>query len=593
MKTPKKPIKSKPVADFDTPGEAEFFADPREKTDEIFEAAAHLDRVFRRKTAEAIGPVDIPAFARSFYDGFIHLAWSPGTRIRKYLAFMELINDLHIAITTEGENIPRDRRFRHELWEEYPFKNYKNIFLTIEPFIQTYFSDIRGVQKQSKLLMEFMLKQMTAMLNPINFPISNPEVLEKTYQENGRNLIKGLAALLEDINTSGGISVKHSKEEYHKVGETLATTKGKVVFRNELIELIQFKPKTKKVKSVPILLVPAWINKYYVLDLSHRNSLAGYLLEQGYSVFIISWKNVDKSYANYGIIEYMEKGVVEAVNQIKTMLKTDQVHLTGYCMGAILCGITAAYLRGSGDDSIKSLSFFAAQLDFSDSGELKSFIDESQIAFLEDLMVEEGFLDKANMGTTFSLLKPRDLFWNYLIDTYFLAKEPFNFDFLYWNDDGTRMPRRLHIDILEKLYLEDELTEGKFRVKGKSLDLRDIDMDLYSVGTEKDHIAPWKSVYRIPHFVTSPIKFVLASSGHIAGIINPPEDEKGKYFTDGTLGKGADHWLATSRVNEGSWWPDWIEWLNERSGDEIPAFKCPVDEKYDLGNTPGKFVFEK
>jgi polyhydroxyalkanoate synthase len=590
----KKPIKRKPDAEFKSVEGLEYFSDAPEPIDELKESALHMDRLFRKKMAEIIGPVDIPAFARSFYDGLVHLAWSPGTRFNKYLDLMKLTWDLYYAFISEGDNVPKDRRFRHEMWNEHPFTDYKNFFLTIEPFIQNFFSDIKGVQKQSKLLMEFWLKQITAMTNPINFPITNPEVIEKTVQENGSNLIKGFATFLEDIKTEGGIKIRHSKDEYHKVGETLATTKGKVVYRNELIELIQYAPKTEKVSSTPILLVPAWINKYYIFDLSPHNSMAAYLVKQGFSVFVISWKNINsKDYEDYGIIEYTGKGIIESIETIKQMLSTDSVHLTGYCMGAILCTVAAAFLRGKGDKSIKTLSFFAAQIDFSDAGELKSFIDESQIAFLEDLMVDSGFLDKSNMGNTFSLLKPRDLFWNYLIDTYFLAKEPFNFDFLYWNDDGTRMPRKLHIDILKRLYLEDELTEGKFIMGGRSLDLRDIDMDLYSVGTEKDHIAPWKSVYRIPHFVTSPIKFVLSSSGHIAGVINPPDENKGKYFTDGILGKGADHWLATAKIHDGSWWPDWVKWLKKRSDENIPAPKCPVSKEYDICDAPGTYVFEK
>ena len=593
MTLPKKPIKRQPNAKTDITQKPEIYGEETLKPDEAYEAAAHLDRVFRKKMAEIMGPVDMPAFERSFYDGMIHLAWSPGTRIKKIYDLIKLITDLQLAIITEGENIPKDRRYRHEMWNEQPFLTYKNIFLTIEPFVQNYYSDVRGVQKQSRLLIEFMLKQITAMFNPINFPFTNPEVIEKTIEENGGNLIKGFGTFLKDINTKGRITIKHSKEEYHKVGETIAATKGKIVFRNELIELIHFEPKTKKVKSVPVFLLPAWINKYYVLDLSHKNSLAKYLVEQGFTVFTLSWKNIDASYSDYGIVEYMNKGVIEAINQIKSMTKSENMHMAGYCMGAILGAITAAYLRGKGDTSIKTLTFLATQLDFSDAGELKSFIDESQIAFLEDLMIETGYLDKANMGDTFSLLKPRDLFWNYLIDTYFLAKEPFNFDFLYWNDDGTRMPSKLHIEMLGRLYLEDELTEGKFRIDGKSLDMRDIDMDLYSVGTEKDHIAPWKSVYRIPHFVSSPIKFVLASSGHIVGIINPPDDNKGKFYTDGILGKGPENWLRTAKEHKGSWWPDWIEWLTKRSEGEITALNCPVKPELDLGDAPGTYVFEK
>lgn len=589
-----KPIKRMPDAEFKKTANLEYFSDTPEPMDELKKAALHMDRLFRKKMSNIIGPVDIPAFARSFYDGFVHLAWSPGTRFNKYLDFVKLTWELNQAFISEGENLPKDKRFSHKMWEERPFIHYKNFFLIIEPFIQEFFSEIKGVQGQSKLLMEFWLKQITAMINPMNFPFTNPEVIEKTMEENGINLLKGFVTFLEDIKTEGGIKIRHSKDQYHKVGETLATTKGKVVYKNEIIELIQYVPKTEKVSSTPILLVPAWINKYYIFDLSRNNSMVAYLVNQGFTVFVISWKNIStKDYSEYGMIEYTGKGVLEPIEIIKEMLSTDSVHLTGYCMGSILCTTAAAYLRGKKNSSIKTLSFFAGQIDFSDAGELKSFIDESQIAFLEDLMVDNGFLDKSNMATTFSLLKPRDLYWNYFIDTYFLAKEPFNFDFLYWNDDGTRMPKKLHIDILKKLYLEDQLTEGKFIMGGRSLDLRAIDMDLFSVGTERDHIAPWKSVYRIPHFVTSPIKFILTSGGHIAGIINPPENNKGKYFRNGILGKGPEHWLATAKIQEGSWWTEWVEWLKKRTGDDIPAPKCPVSKDYDLGDAPGTYVFEK
>ncbi|PID78147.1 MAG: poly-beta-hydroxybutyrate polymerase [Deltaproteobacteria bacterium] len=590
----RKPIKLKPDASFNSEKEVpEALYEERPK-DEMKEAAYRINRTFRKKVAEITGPVDIPAFARSFYDGMIHLAWSPGTLLQKYLDSMELFSNLGMACFKDEKTSMKDRRFRHELWDKYPFVIYKNIFLTIEPFIQQQYSQIRGVQGQSKLLIEFWLKQITAMINPMNFPFTNPAVMEKTYQEKGMNLVKGFATFLEDLRTSGTIRVRHSREEYQKVGETLAATRGKVVFRNELIELIQFEPETKKVKSTPVLLVPAWINKYYILDLRPVNSLARYLVEKGFTVFIISWKNINSiDYIDFGLIEYTRNGLIKAIEEIKLMLGVKDIHIAGYCMGAVLCTIAAAYLRGRKDESIKTMTFFAAQIGFADAGDLKSFIDESQIAFLEDLMIDNGYLEKTEMGNTFSLLKPRDLFWNFLIDTYFLGQEPVNFDFLYWNDDGTKMPKKLHLEILKRLYLDDELTEGKFRIGEKSLDLRDIDMDLFSVGTEKDHIAPWRSVYRIPHFISSPIKFVLASSGHVAGIINAPYDKKGHYFTDGILGKGPDYWLETAKMHKGSWWPEWIDWLEKRSGEEVIAPKCPVEKKYDLGDAPGTYVFEK
>lgn len=591
MKAQKKPIIRNPKPAPQNPSVPE--APESEKKDMILDAAHIIDRNFRNSMVRFTGPIDVPAFSRAYFDAMVHLAWSPGTRFRMMLESMNVLVDM--ACIQAGLAPPVvDRRFRDPQWNNWPFSLYKDLFLRHEAYLESRLQGIRGVSEHSNLLIQFLTHQITAMMNPLNFPTTNPEVIRTTMEKGGQNLVKGIQNLIDTLSTHGGeLVVRHSREDFHQVGKTLACTPGKVVYRNRLIELIQYAPVTDKVCGTPILLVPAWINKFYVLDLSPHNSMVRYLVEQGFTVFILSWKNVDGTYRHDGIDSYVKNGLLESIAEIRKITGSDGVHLAGYCMGAILCSIAAAYLRGQEDTSIKTLSCFAAQLDFSDAGDLRSFIDESQITFLKDLMEEKGYLAKSNMMQTYSLLRPRDLYWNYLIDEFFLGKEPFNLDFLFWNDDGTRMPMALHIDILERLYLEDQLTEGKFRMAdGRSIDLRNIDMDLYSVGTLKDHIAPWKSVYRIPHFVTSPIKFILASSGHIAGIINPP-GEKGHYHTDGILGQGAEHWLATAQMHEGTWWPDWTDWMRERSQPEPAKLPWPPEKERDLGAAPGSYVMEK
>lgn len=589
MKAQKKPVIRNPEPATLSPAiqEEELVEDP------ILRAAHLIDQNFRKRMVRFTGPIDIPAFSRAYFDAMAHLAWSPGTRFRMMLENVHLLSDL--AAIQRGTAKPSvDRRFRDARWDKKPFSLYRDLFLRIEKHMETRFQGIRGVSERSNRLIQFFTNQVTAMMNPMNFPLANPEVIQTTIEQGGGNIIKGIQNLIDTLAANGGeFVVRHSREDYHEVGKTLAYTPGKVVYRNRLIELIQYAPVTDKVGGTPILLVPAWINKYYILDMGPKNSLVRYLVEQGFTVFIISWKNVDSNYRDDGIDTYVKTGVVEAITEIREITGSDEVHLTGYCMGALLCSITAAYLRGQEDTSIKTFSCFASQLDFSDSGDLQSLIDESQVSFLKDLMEENGYLSKSSLAQTYSLLRPKDLYWNYLVDEFFLGKDPFNLDFLFWNDDGTRMPMTMHIDILDRLYLKDQLTEGKFRMSdGRSIDLRNIDMDLYSVGTLKDHIAPWKSVYRIPHFVTSPIKFVLASSGHIAGIITPPGD-KGHYHTDGILGHGPEHWKATAHMHEGTWWPDWVLWMKERSAPETKKLPWPPVKGKDLGDAPGTYVFEK
>lgn len=565
-------------------------------SDEYTQAVRELDRRFRLFFTSFFGPVDLQAYCMVLFDNMIHTIFSPGTLLHRQLEFGSLFFK-SLSILSSSWNLydqhNGDPRFDDESWNCWPFYIYRNLYKEGEKYLFNLGHGLRGVEPHAKELSEFTTKQLTDMLSPANFPHLNPVVIKKTIDRGGLNLLRGGVRLIENVlNNSGFLSIRHSRDEYFKLGISVAASRGQVVMKNRLAELIQFHPTTNKVSKIPILLVPAWINKFYILDLQPWNSMVKYLLDNGFSVFIISWKNVDSSHRDVDIIDYMHHGPIESIKTIKEITGAPSVNLAGYCLGGTLSAIAASYLGGRYDNSISSLTMFAGQLDFSDAGDLRSFIDESQVSFLEDLMEDHGYLDEKDMSRTFSLLNSRNLYWNYFISEFYLDEEPFNLDFLFWNDDATRVPQTAHVQLLRSFYQRDDLTEGKFMIEGKSLDLRDIDMDLYSVATQRDHIAPWKSVYRNPHFISSPIKFVLASSGHIAGIVNPPISEKGYYFTDGILGHGPDYWLKTATRVEGSWWDDWKGWLKERSAENVPAYPCPVSTNGTVP-APGTYVFEK
>jgi polyhydroxyalkanoate synthase len=597
MKEAKKPIKRKVVTDIPEPSAKDIKIEVKEEKNPIDLLAERLDRDFRKALAEVTGPVDFPSFIRAFTDYFIHIAFSPGTALRLNNDYTTFIGNLTKSVVSPTpSSVLEDRRFKNEMWGVWPFSTIRDAYISYEDFTSKAANNIRGMDSHNVNLLHFALQQITETLNPLNIPATNPNVIQRTIEKGGLNLIEGFGKLVQNlIENNGKLDVRHSTHTAFTVGKNLAVTKGKVVFRNELIELIQYDPKTKDQYKTPMLIIPAIINKYYVMDLREENSMVKYLLDNNHQVFMISWKTADSTMRDFGFKEYLDKGTVRAIEAVRAITGQDKINAAGYCIGAILLLMTAAYIKLDDKKLLNSITLFAGQIDFSDAGVLKAFIDESQISFLQDLMEDKGYLDKEKMAQTFSFLRARDLFYEYALREYVLGEEPAPLDFLFWNDDGTKLPEKVHIELLKDLYLEDQLTEGKFRINQKSLDLREIDEDMYSVATISDHIAPWKNAYRIPHFVSSPMTFVLASSGHIAGVINPPGDNpKSYHFVDGTLGKGPDFWKESSRKYMGSWWPHWLKWLETKSGEKVPAYKLASSGEYKpIADAPGTFVFEK
>jgi polyhydroxyalkanoate synthase subunit PhaC len=454
---------------------------------------------------------------------------------------------------------------------------------------------VRGVAKQNEAIVEFSVRQMLDVLAPSNFAATNPEVLRKAFQSGGGNFLLGWQNFCSDWIRllSGGKRPADSKD--FVVGETVATSRGKVVFRNKLIELIQYYPTTDKVHPEPILIVPAWIMKYYILDLSPQNSLVNYLTGQGFTVFMISWRNPGAADRDITFDDYRTHGVAAALATIEDIVPGRQVHALGYCLGGTLLSIAAATMAREGDDRLKSVTLLAAQTDFTEAGELTLFINESQVAFLEDMIWQRGVLDTTQMAGAFQLLRSNDLIWSRLTRDYLMGERAPPSDLMAWNADATRLPYRMHSEYLRKLFLNNDLAEGRYLVEGKPISLSDIHTPMFVVGTLRDHVAPWKSTYKINYLVDADVTYLLTSGGHNAGIVAPP-GEQGHFYRVRTKAAhtsytGPDEWLKTVPPVEGSWWPEWAKWLTARSGEqaEPPRMGKSVDGG-NLPDAPGDYL---
>jgi polyhydroxyalkanoate synthase subunit PhaC len=488
---------------------------------------------------------------------------------------------------------PGDKRFKHKDWEENQvFDFLKQSYLLTADWMQRTVHDVDDLDDHTRQKAEFYTKQFADALSPTNFATMNPQVLHETMESGGENLVKGLDNLLRDLEKGDGqLSVSMTDQDAFDVGRNIATTPGKVVFQNDLIQLLQYSPSTDEVNIRPLLITPPWINKFYVLDLQPKNSFIRWAVEQGLTVFVISWVNPDEKLAAKSFEDYMLEGIIAAVDAVEEATGVSDINAIGYCIGGTLLASTLAYMAEKGDERIKSATFFTALVDFEKAGELTVFIDDEQIEAMEKSMAEKGYLEGREMATTFNMLRSNDLIWSFVVNNYLLGKDPFPFDLLYWNSDSTRMPAATHSFYLRNMYQKNLLsTPGGINLGGVDIDLGKVKVPVYILATKDDHIAPWLSSYQGTQLYSGKTKFVLSGSGHIAGVVNPPSANKYGYWTNAKLPEQPEDWLAGAKQHDGSWWPDWIKWIKTHDKNQVAA-RTPGDGKLDvLEDAPGSFV---
>jgi polyhydroxyalkanoate synthase len=488
-----------------------------------------------------------------------------------------------------------DRRFRDESWSENAIFDYiKQSYLLSARWMQNTVRDVEGLDDKTARKVDFYTKQFADALAPTNFLMTNPEVIKATLDSKGENLVNGLENLLDDLeHGKGKLKIAMTDRDAFEVGENIACTKGQVVYQNDLMQLIQYSPKTETVMKRPLLIVPPWINKFYILDLRPKNSFIKWAVEQGITVFTVSWVNPDEKLSHKSFEDYMMEGPLAAMDAIEKATGEKDLNMIGYCLGGTLTAATLAYMTAKGDNRVKSVTYFTTMIDFEEAGELSVFIDEEQLAALEDKMNKRGYLEGSEMATTFNMLRANDLIWSFVVNNYLLGKDPFPFDLLYWNSDSTRMPATMHSFYLRKMYLENKLIEpGGIELSGVPIDLTKIKTPTFVLSTREDHIAPWKPTFAAYNTYSGPVKFVLAGSGHIAGVINPPNPEKMKYgyWTNSGKAKTPETWLKNATHHEGSWWPDWKKWLEKYGGKQVPARQIGEGELKPIEPAPGSYV---
>ncbi len=485
-----------------------------------------------------------------------------------------------------------DRRFRDESWSENAVFDYlKQSYLLTSNWLTSTMSDIDGLDKKTQQKLDFYTKLIADAAAPSNFAITNPEVLRATHETKGDNLVKGLQNLLEDFERGNGqLAIKMVDESAFEVGGNLALTPGKVVFQNDLMQLIQYTPTTETVRKRPLLIIPPWINKFYILDLKPENSFVRWTVEQGYTIFVISWVNPDEKLAHNTFEDYLAEGPLAAIDAVKEATGEDKINALGYCIGGTLLACTMAYLATGKKQPIASATYLTSLVDFEQVGDIGVFVDEEQVENLEKMMAKRGYLEGSEMAATFNTLRANDLVWSFVINNYLMGKEPFPFDILYWNGDSTRMPAVMHSFYLRRLYLENALSQGELVLLDKKLNLTKIKQPAYLLSTKDDHIAPWVSTYKATQLYPGDVNFTLAMSGHVAGVVNPPAKDKYGFWTNDKLDADPDTWLENAEQHGGSWWPHWSAWLAAQSGEQVPA-RTPGDGKLDvIEDAPGSYV---
>ena len=486
---------------------------------------------------------------------------------------------------------PGDNRFKDPDWSSNPYFDFwKQAYLLTAQWSEKMLAGTEGLDEKTRHKADFLFRQMAATFSPSNFPLTNPEVIRETLSSSGGNLVKGLQNFVSDLERSDKLlSISQTDTTAFEVGRNIAVTPGKVIYQNEMIQLIQYTPTTKNVLAEPLLIVPPWINKFYILDLTQEKSFIKYAVDNGISVFVLSWVNPDAKLGHKTFEDYMRQGILSASDAVARESGGHKPHVIGYCVGGTLLATTMAWLAAKGVDGYTTATFFAAQQDFTKAGDLKLFIDEEQLAKLDTIMAEKGYMEGARMATVFNMLRPKDLIWPYIVNNYMLGKKPFPFDLLYWNQDSTRMSPANHSYYLREFYHHNKLAKGELEFAGEKLDLGKVTTPVYTLAAKEDHIAPAESVFISGQLFGGPVRFVLGGSGHIAGVINPPYKPKYQYWTSDSMAKTFQGWLKGAKETPGSWWPDWVRWLKEHSSGEVAA-RVPGAKLGVIEDAPGSYV---
>lgn len=496
------------------------------------------------------------------------------------------------AVKPIAEPAARDKRFSDTEWKENPFFDFlKQAYVLTTDWAEDLVKHADEMEPHARAKAQFYLKQVTAALAPSNFIGTNPELLRATLAESGENLARGLKMLAEDIEAGkGNIRIRQVDARAFKLGVNMATTPGKVVFRNDLIELIQYEPSTPQVYKRPLLIFPPWINKFYILDLNPEKSFIRWAVAQGLTVFVVSWVNPDARLAKKGFDAYMREGILTALDKVEEATGERKVSAIGYCVGGTLLGATLGYMAAVGDDRIDSVTFLTTQIDFTDAGDLKVFVDAEQLKQTEARMAELGYLEGAAMANAFNMLRPNDLIWSYYINNYLKGKEPMPFDLLVWNADATRMPAANHAFYLRHCYYQNDLSNGRMMLGGKAIDLKKVKIPIYELAAKEDHIAPARSAFNGAKCFSGPVRYVMSGSGHIAGVVNPPAKGKYQYWSGGPPAGEFEDWVKAAKETPGSWWPDWLNWLTAQAPEKVPARHPGDGNLKPIGDAPGEYV---
>ena len=549
------------------------------------------------------GDVDPMNVSSAFFEMAAHMIANPARLAQAqmslwqdHMALWQHATERMMGVESEPLIEPHkdDRRFRDSEWNEnLLFDYFKQSYLLTARWLHATVDDVEGLDRDTQHKIDFYTRQFVDAIAPTNFALTNPEVLRATQESHGENLIRGLQNLLDDLEKGGGHgpAIRMIDETAFKVGENIAIAPGKVIMRTDLAELIQYTPSTEQVYARPLLIVPPWINKYYILDLRPENSFIRWAVDQGFTVFVVSWANPGEALADKEFVDYMHEGPLAALDAIEQATGQRDVNTIGYCLGGTLLATTLAYMAAKKDTRIKAATFFTSLLDFTEAGDLRVFVDEDQIASLEKQMAEKGYLEAEAMARTFNMLRANDLIWSFVTNNYLLGRDPLPFDLLYWNSDSTRMPAKMHSFYLRRMYMENLLAKpGGISLDGVPIDLGKVKIPTYILAAKEDHIAPWTACYAATHLMSGPTRFILAASGHVAGVINPPVKAKYGYQTGETEGLAAQDWLDAAEAYDGSWWPDWAAWLKPRSGKKVSA-RTPGDGKLKaLADAPGDYI---